>query len=262
MLLTHRQGTRDPRHRLLGVPGTASACHAANGLASLAAMKTVVLLFHPHRERSRVNAALAQAAADAGVEVRDEYALYPDFRIDVAAEQAAVAEADRIVWLFPMYWYSSPALLKQWEDDVLAYGWAYGSTGTALARKELMIAVSPGADASKYTREGAYTYLVPELLRPFQATSNLISTTFVEPFITAGATTISEATIAALFSAGLYPQLESHLRMGKAHGITKAEAVEVVTQLAFYCGWPKAWSTFPLIEKVWAEEDAIPAASE
>lgn len=62
-------------------------------------------------------------------------------------------------------------------------------------------------------------------------------------------------TIAALFSAGLYPQLKSHLQLGKAHGITKQEAVEVVTQLAFYCGWPKAWSTFPLIEEVYGEEE-------
>jgi 4-carboxymuconolactone decarboxylase len=65
----------------------------------------------------------------------------------------------------------------------------------------------------------------------------------------------SMITIAALFSAGLYPQLKSHLILGKAHGITKQEAVEIVTQLAFYCGWPKAWSTFPMIDEVWAEED-------
>jgi 4-carboxymuconolactone decarboxylase len=62
-------------------------------------------------------------------------------------------------------------------------------------------------------------------------------------------------TIAALFSAGLYPQLKAHLELGKAHGITREEAVEAVTQLAFYCGWPKAWSTFPLIEEVWKEEE-------
>ena len=65
----------------------------------------------------------------------------------------------------------------------------------------------------------------------------------------------SMITIAALFSAGLYPQLKSHLVLGKAHGITKQEAVEIVTQLAFYCGWPKAWSTFPMIDEVWQEED-------
>ena len=65
----------------------------------------------------------------------------------------------------------------------------------------------------------------------------------------------SMITIAALFSAGLYPPLKSHLAQGKAHGITKEEAGEIVTQLAFYCGWPKAWSTFPLIAEVWPEEE-------
>ncbi len=62
-------------------------------------------------------------------------------------------------------------------------------------------------------------------------------------------------TISALFAQGLYPQLKSHLMIGKEHGITKEEIVEVVTQLAFYCGWPKAWSTFPLIEEVYGSDD-------
>ena len=61
-------------------------------------------------------------------------------------------------------------------------------------------------------------------------------------------------TIAALFSAGLYPQLKSHLVLGKEHGVTKQEVIETVTQLAFYCGWPKAWSTFPLIAEVYGDE--------
>lgn len=65
----------------------------------------------------------------------------------------------------------------------------------------------------------------------------------------------SMITIAALFSAGLYPQLKAHLALEKQHGITKEEAVEIVTQLAFYCGWPKAWGTFPLIEEVWKDEE-------
>ena len=62
-------------------------------------------------------------------------------------------------------------------------------------------------------------------------------------------------TISALFAQGLYPQLKSHLEIGKEHGLTKEEVVEVVTQLAFYAGWPKAWSTFSLIEKVYGSED-------
>jgi 2-dehydropantoate 2-reductase len=43
-------------------------------------------------------------------------------------------------------------------------------------------------------------------------------------------------------------------KLGKEHGITKDEAVEIVTQLAFYCGWPKAWSTFPMIQEVYGDE--------
>ncbi len=62
----------------------------------------------------------------------------------------------------------------------------------------------------------------------------------------------------SLFSVGLYPQLKAHLAIGRDHGITKQEAVEIVTQLAFYCGWPKAWSTFPLIREVYGEEDEGP----
>ena len=69
----------------------------------------------------------------------------------------------------------------------------------------------------------------------------------------------SMVTIAALFSAGLYPQLKSHLALGKEHGVTKTEAVEIVTQLAFYCGWPKAWSAFPLIAEVYGEDESAPA---
>ena len=58
-------------------------------------------------------------------------------------------------------------------------------------------------------------------------------------------------TIAALFSAGIFPQLKTHLILGKQNGITREEAVEVATQLAFYCGWPKAWTTFALIREVY-----------
>ena len=82
-------------------------------------MNTTVLVFHPRFGASHVNAALAASAETAGVRVRYLYDLYPHGRIDVAAEQAVLEEAERIVLQFPMYWYSSPALLKQWQDDVL-----------------------------------------------------------------------------------------------------------------------------------------------
>ena len=61
-------------------------------------------------------------------------------------------------------------------------------------------------------------------------------------------------TISALFAMGAFPQVKAHLAIGKEHGLTKEEIVEVVTQLAFYSGWPKAWSTFPLIEEVYGSD--------
>ena len=113
-------------------------------------MKTLVLVFHPDMSASRVNRLLAARAATLGddVTVRYMYDIYPDQKVDVAAEQAALETADRVVLQFPMYWYSTPALLKQWQDDVLLYGWAYGSTGKALAGKELLVAVSQTGTAA------------------------------------------------------------------------------------------------------------------
>ncbi len=57
-------------------------------------------------------------------------------------------------------------------------------------------------------------------------------------------------TCAALMAQGLFPQLESHMHLAQQNGVTQTEMVELVTHLAFYCGWPKAWSAFDLVKKV------------
>ncbi len=93
-----------------------------------------------------------------------------------------------------MYWYSGTPLLKKWEGDVLTYGWAYGSDGNALHDKELLVAITPGAD--NYGAGKFVPYTVYELLRPFQAMSNLIETKFVIPFVTTGASSIGDEDLA------------------------------------------------------------------
>ena len=109
-------------------------------------MKVLVLAFHPNMEQSVVNRAFADTLKDApGITLRDLYQEYPDEAIDVEKEQKLCEEHDRIVFQFPLYWYSSPPLLKKWLDHVLLYGWAYGTNGTALRGKEFMVAVSAGA---------------------------------------------------------------------------------------------------------------------
>ena len=106
-------------------------------------MKTTIFTFHPQlKTGSRINKELATAAAGAGYDVRDMYQLYPNFDIDVKTEQKILEVSDRIVLQFPIYWYQTPALMKQWFDVVFEYGWAYGSTGTALQGKEVMLVAS------------------------------------------------------------------------------------------------------------------------
>ncbi|TFH51142.1 flavodoxin family protein [Actinomyces viscosus] len=182
-------------------------------------MKTLVLVFHPDMSASRANRPLAAKAETLGddVTVRYMYDIYPDQKVDVAAEQAALEAADRVVLQFPMYWYSTPALLKQWLDDVLLYGWAYGSTGNALAGKELLVAVSTGGPGDAYNGEGSYGYTLTELLRPLQATANMTQMTYLEPFTTTGTLTITDEALdqkvedyAATLTAEDLPVLDLH----------------------------------------------------
>lgn len=62
-------------------------------------------------------------------------------------------------------------------------------------------------------------------------------------------------TITALISTGAFEQLSFHMHKGKENGITQAEISEVITQLAFYVGWPKAWSAFKVAQEVYQEEN-------
>ena len=120
-------------------------------------MKTLVNLFHPHLDKSTVHRSWAQRLAqEADITLRDLYARYPDGKIDVAAEQAALLAHDRLVFEHPFYWYSTPPLMKQWLDDVLTYGWAYGAGGNALAAKNGCRSSPPAAQRTP-TRRAATT---------------------------------------------------------------------------------------------------------
>jgi len=128
------------------------------------------------------------------VEVRDLHALYPDFAIDVRAEQEALLAADVIVLLFPLHWYSVPGVLKEWIDRVLARGFAYGSGGTQLRGKQLVLSFTVGAPAETYQPEGFNGVTVETLLAPFVATSHVIGTVFMPPIASFGMTYIPGVT--------------------------------------------------------------------
>lgn len=156
-------------------------------------MKTLVIVAHPNLEQSRVNRAwMNRLQQEENVTVHNLYAHYPTFEIDMEIEQQQLLEHDRIVLQFPFYWYSSPALLKQWQDVVLKYGFAYGSQGTKLQGKEFMLAISSGGPAEAYRAGGYNHYSMSELTRPFQATANLCGMHFLPSFLLQGMMSLTE----------------------------------------------------------------------
>jgi glutathione-regulated potassium-efflux system ancillary protein KefG len=159
--------------------------------------RTLVILAHPDLSRSRINAALAEAAREVeDVTVHDLYAVYPDFAIDVAREQQLLLEHDRIVLQFPFYWYSVPPLLKKWLDDVLEHGWAYGTDGTQLHGKTLQITTSTGGSVDGYRPGGLHRFPVREFLLPLDATAHLTGMRFAEPFLVQGVRSVDDAALA------------------------------------------------------------------
>ena len=155
--------------------------------ASPPPQRVLVLFAHPALEKSRVNRVLIEGVdAIDGVTFHDLYEAYPDFDVDVEREQALLLEHDIIVLQHPFYWYSTPALVKQWEDLVLEHGWAYGHAGHALHGKRLMSAITTGGSRSAYQEGGHNRYPIAELLRPIEQTARLCGMRYLPPFIVYG----------------------------------------------------------------------------
>ena len=154
---------------------------------------TLVIFAHPVLERARVGPGLLAAAQGApDVEIRDLYELYPDFTIDVEAEQQALLRHGRIVLQFPFFWYSAPALLKEWLDLVLTHGFAYGETGLSLKGKVMACAISTGGGRAAYQTKGHNRFSIAEFLRPFEQTAYLCNMRWAKPFVVHGAAVLNE----------------------------------------------------------------------
>jgi glutathione-regulated potassium-efflux system ancillary protein KefF len=178
--------------------------------------EVLVIAAHPHLESSRVNRALLRAIAalgDGRIALRDLYALYPDYLIDIEAEQAALAPARLVVWLHPVHWYGMPPLLKLWLDEVLSFGWAYGPGGSALAGKDLWLVASTGGPEDSYRPDGHNRHVFDAFLPPYEQTAALCGMRFVPPLVLHGAHRIGDA------------GLDAHVRL-------------VVERLQRYPDWP------------------------
>ncbi len=166
--------------------------------------RVLVLVAHPQMEQSRVNRVLMRAAAGAArpeapvrIEVRDLYAIYPDYVIDVDAEREALSGATLVVWQHPIHWYGMPPLMKLWADDVLGFGWAYGAGGTALQGKDLWLVTTTGGPEESYQPTSYNRYTFDAFLPPYEQTAALCGMRFLPPMVIHGAHRVPEAAVQA-----------------------------------------------------------------
>lgn len=145
--------------------------------------KILLLFAHPSKHRSDVNSPMFDAAKTLDfVTAIDLYAEYPRYDIDIDKEQKRLNEHDMIIFQFPFYWYSTPSILKEWQDLVLEYGYAYGKDGTALQGKTFLCALSAGGTEQAYRANGHNHFTVRELLQPLEQTAMLTGMHYLPPF--------------------------------------------------------------------------------
>ena len=159
--------------------------------------RVLVLLTHPALEKSRVNRRMASAADSvSGVTLHDLYQNYPDFFIRREREQALLNDHDVIILQHPMYWYSVPAMLKEWQDIVLQDGFAYGTGGDRLRGKRIVNVVSCNSLEPEFGRDGI-DGTWNELMLPFRRTARYCGMRYVVPFVLCATATRTRAQIIA-----------------------------------------------------------------
>lgn len=172
----------------------------------------LVIYAHPSPHKSKVNRHLFQTATALDfVTGRDLYENYPDLYVDVAVEQHLLRQHELIVFQFPLYWYSAPALLKEWIDCVLKSGFSHGDGERALEGKDFMLAVTSGGAASSYEMGERHGASLSSYLAPFEQTARFCGMNIRAPFIVQGAGDLSPDEVRSLAE-----QYQNHLsELGK-----------------------------------------------
>lgn len=146
-------------------------------------MKTLIVVAHPDLSQSRINQAWTERLKRLpDTTVHELYRTYPDRRIDAGREQALLDGHDRIIFQYPLFWYSTPPLLKQWFDEVLEPGWAFGPGGEHLKGKEIGIAISTAGTEASYQPGGYNLFTIRDIAKPVEALANYVGARYLPPF--------------------------------------------------------------------------------
>lgn len=91
-------------------------------------------------------------------------------KFDLDAEKDILKNSKALVWQFPIYWYSCPSSLRDWQDQVLSP--IVYSADNFLKGKKIRVVFTAGAGEEQYSHEGLNRYTIDEMLRPFEMTAN------------------------------------------------------------------------------------------
>ena len=146
----------------------------------------LIISGHPKFEESNANRIILEEIQARGenISVRHLHSLYPDYKIDVDAEQKALVEADIIVFQYPFYWYTVPGLLKAWMDEVFTFNFAYGPEGDKLKGKDFILSFTIGGGEESYHPLGFNHFPIEQFLYPFKQTAFLAGLNFQSPVYT------------------------------------------------------------------------------
>jgi putative NADPH-quinone reductase len=145
-------------------------------------MKTLILISHPQFADSATQQFLKTAGESQGdVTFQQIDDLYQQHQLDVDTEQQQLIKADRLIFQFPMYWYSSPASLKQFMDDVFTRKLVVADH--LLRHQELGLVVTLGDSAADFQAGGREHFTISELMRPFEAFANKAGMIYLKSFV-------------------------------------------------------------------------------
>ncbi len=147
-------------------------------------MTTLLLLAHPDLETSRINRELLKGLEGLpGLEITDLYALYPNGRIDPEAEIDRLLRADRLVLQFPLFWYSTPPLLKLWEDVVLTpMFYQKPHLGISTEGLPVLAATTTGGPSTSYHPGSRIGLTIDDLFASLKATARRCGWHWQSPF--------------------------------------------------------------------------------
>ncbi|TLD82710.1 flavodoxin family protein [Helicobacter sp. MIT 11-5569] len=127
-------------------------------------MQTLLIFAHTFWEDSKVNKALLESAKSLNnLTIHNLSTTYKDYKIDVESEIALLQKADRIIFQFPLFWFSTPSLLKEWEDRVLSAIF-HSDNPKLLEGKTFSIITTALGEESSY--DGSDGYGINALLSP------------------------------------------------------------------------------------------------